>query len=432
MFFKRSQDNNTRGNDVYSDHIYSSLKDYVAWIEFNLDGTVREVNDLFLKIIGYQRNEIINQHHRMLCLASETNSPDYQMFWDNLRAGKPQKDVFTRVNKSGEQVMLDATYFPILNHQDEVVAIGKLATDISVLYNEQKQKESVLHALDRSMACIEFDVQGNILKANDNFLMTLGYQARELVGKHHRIFCDDRFYADNPDFWTSLGRGQFRTGQFLRKSKTGRDVWIEASYNPIFDATGEVVKVVKFATDITETVEANMAIAQASDLAYQTSLETAKVAKEGTQLLSDAVSISEDTSRHVEMTMDKINTLNESSSNIENMVLTISSIADQTNLLALNAAIEAARAGEYGRGFAVVADEVRQLASRTRDSTSQIESVVASNRTQLKDVTDTMDTVCETAEQGREKITQVSQVMDEIYAGAEKVSTTVANLNTQS
>ena len=428
MFFKRSQDSHASLKDLYPDYIYSSLKDYVAWIEFNLDGTVREVNDLFLGIIGYQRNEIIGQHHRLLCLASETSSPSYQTFWENLRAGKPQKDVFTRVNKSGDLVILDATYFPILNHQGEVVAIGKLATDISTLYNEQQQKESVLHALDRSMACIEFDLQGNILTANDNFLRVLGYQARELIGKNHRIFCDETFYADNPDFWSSLAKGQFRTGQFLRKSKTGHDVWIEASYNPIFGATGEVVKVVKFATDISERVEENLAIARASDLAYQTSLDTAKVTQEGIRLLTDAVNISEETSQHVEKTMDKMNVLNESSSNIENMVLTIRSIAEQTNLLALNAAIEAARAGEYGRGFAVVADEVRQLASRTQSSTSQIESVVASNRTQLNDVTGTMNQVCEIAQQGRDKITQVSQVMDEIYAGAEKVSTTVANL----
>ncbi|SJL83330.1 Biofilm dispersion protein BdlA [Vibrio palustris] len=428
MFFKRTQKKNPQA-EVYSDYIYSSLKSYVAWIEFELDGSVKDVNDLFLNILGYQREEVLHQHHQLFCLTSEVKSPNYQEFWNRLRAGEPQKDIFTRIAKDGSKVILDATYFPIINDKSEVVAVGKLATDISILFNEQQQKESVLNALDRSMSCIEFDTQGNIIDANENFLTTLGYNAREVIGKHHRIFCDGNFYAENPNFWESLAQGKFQSGQFLRKSKTGQDVWIEATYNPIFDMSGKVVKVVKFASDISISVEKNLATARASEVAYNTSRETAKVAQDGSTLLSDAVVISQNISTQVENTMGKVNVLNESSTNIEAMVATIRGIADQTNLLALNAAIEAARAGEYGRGFAVVADEVRQLASRTSGSTSQIEEVVNKNRAQLKDVTDTMENVCDTAEQGRDKITQVSQVMEDIYRGAENVSNTVASLN---
>ena len=127
---------------------------------------------------------------------------------------------------------------------------NQIIIDKDVWVNAQGQ----LDALTRSQAIIEFDLHGNILVANDNFLNTLGYTLEEVQGKHHSIFVDNKYRnsREYKEFWARLNNGEFQSGEFCRYSKTGEAVWIEASYNPIFDANNKPFKVVKFATDITE------------------------------------------------------------------------------------------------------------------------------------------------------------------------------------
>lgn len=305
----------------------------------------------------------------------------------------------------------------------------KIAADITDNQNETLAKESVLTALNRSLATIEFDPKGNIINANENFLNTIGYSLNEIVGKHHKMFCDESFYHENPSFWDDLGRGEFKTGRFPRKNRHGETIWLEATYNPIIGDDGKVAKVIKFASDITQQMHQNNAVSEAADIAYTTSVETAKIASQGSELLGDSVEVSAGISEKVKDATGKLGLLNTQSQSIEAIVLTIKNIADQTNLLALNAAIEAARAGEQGRGFAVVADEVRQLASRTNESTSEIANVVSDNKTLTDDVTSAMEEVSNIADEGMNKIAEVSTVMDEIRAGAENVSHTVMKLS---
>ena len=429
MFFKRQAKPTDANQTSHSDHVYRSITRFVPWIEFTATGEVVDVNDLFLSVLGYTRNEVVGQHHRMFCTPEYVSSSQYQSFWQSLARGEPHEGKFHRVTKSGAVVVLEATYFPIMDSQGRVTGVAKIASDITELYERDLKNEALLGALNKSLAVIEFDTKGTVLHANKNFLDLLGYSLNEVVGKSHSLFCFDDFYREYPRFWEDLGKGRFQAGQFLRRSKRGANVWIEATYNPVFDEKGKVVKVVKFASDTTTEVERNLAIAQASEVAYSTSVETAQIAQDGAKLLGQAVNVSQNISDRVGATKNKVGALNASSENIEEMVSTIKSIAEQTNLLALNAAIEAARAGEYGRGFAVVADEVRKLASRTGESTFQIESVVNENRTQLREVTDMMEQVSQISLEGSDKIAEVSQVMDEIYRGAENVSNTVANLN---
>ncbi|ELR66495.1 Methyl-accepting chemotaxis protein [Photobacterium marinum] len=408
--------------------VMASINDSIATIEFDVQGNILNANSLFLKTAGYTFDEVVGKHHSVMCFPSYANSSEYEQFWSDLRQGRSVKGTFERKNKAGETLWLEATYFPV-KVNGQVSKVMKIASDVTGSHIDSMAQESVLSALDRSQAIIEFDPKGNIITANKNFLSTVGYSLEQITGQHHRMFCDDTFYAENPSFWRDLESGNFKSGQFLRRNNYGEAVWLEATYNPIMDASGNVVKVIKFASDITKQIEKSEAVAQASDIAYSTSVETAQIAKQGSELLNDSVQVSIGISDKVKETSNKIQLLNTKSQSIEAIVSTIKEIADQTNLLALNAAIEAARAGEQGRGFAVVADEVRQLASRTSQSTSEIANVVLDNKNLTDSVTVAMDEVARIANEGMNKITEVSTVMDEIYTGAENVSQTVMNLS---
>lgn len=406
----------------------TAINKNVALIEFTPDGIVRTANDLFLKTVGYSLSEVQGQHHKIFCEEEYVRSSAYQNFWKALSEGKPQSGSFRRVKKDGSHLMLEATYFPIYDDSNTLTGYFKIATDVTSTYAEMSRQKALENALDKSMAIIEFDPDGTIVAANQNFLKAVKYSLKDVLGRHHRIFCYDRFYQDNPRFWQDLQKGRYFSGQFERKTSTGESIWIEATYNPVLDETGRVVRVIKFATDITARVKQNHAVLEVAQLSSSTAEETSQIADHGAKLLSTSVNMSEHILEKVEQATASIHALNEQSLNIEKMVSTISGIADQTNLLALNAAIEAARAGEQGRGFAVVADEVRQLASRTSQSTSEINNVVIQNRKLTKAATEQMSNVKESAIASNGQIIEVSSVMREIKEGAENVSKSVSSL----
>ena len=244
------------------------------------------------------------------------------------------------------------------------------------------------------------------------------------------MFCTEVFYEKNPHFWNELAQGQFKSGKFKRIAADGSEIWLEATYNPILDSKGNVIKIIKFASNITDRIHNNNAVTEAAAIAYESAVATAQTAKKGSEILQSSVANSDAIVSQVLKSVDLIKNLNEQSAVIGSIVSTISSIADQTNLLALNAAIEAARAGEYGRGFAVVADEVRQLAASTSSSTNEIATVVKNNQELTNDISRQITSVSDSSEQGRELIANVSEVIKEIERGADIVSQTVAELNT--
>ncbi|MGS4906892.1 methyl-accepting chemotaxis protein [Aeromonas sp. 25-248] len=408
--------------------IIEAIKAGAATVIFSPEGIIQEASTPFLALMGYGAAELIGQPHSQLCPRAWGESGDYRQFWRRLAQGEVQSGTFERVNRQGETRWLEATYFPV-KHQGRVTRVFKMASDVTEQHQRLERLEALTEALDRSRAMIEFTPNGDILHANANFLSVMGYTLGEIAGRHHRIFCDETFLREQPRFWEELARGQFKSGLFMRHNSRGQAVWLEATYNPIRDGSGKVVRVVKFASDITARIEQNHATREAARLAHSTAQETLHSAEEGAGLLRAVVQTSSLIASQVDEAIALIGQLNEQSRSIEAIVSTISAIADQTNLLALNAAIEAARAGEQGRGFAVVADEVRQLAARTSLSTDEIARVVQKNRELTARVTDDMAGVAGSAELGKQQIAGVDKLMSEIHQEADRVSQTVSALS---
>jgi methyl-accepting chemotaxis protein len=390
-----------------------AIKDNMGYIEFTPAGEVLDANDLFLSVIGYQRTDIKGKHHRLLCERNYASSQEYQTFWDELRAGQSQQGTFKRVARNGRTIWLEASYFPVRDG-DSVVKVIKVAADITQAKNALLDRNALFAALDKSLAVIEFDPKGVILTANENFLKTVNYRLADVVGKHHRMFCYEAFYRSNPNFWALLATGNFQSGQFERKNSVGTSVWLEATYNPIFDTDGKVYKVIKFASDITGRILSGR---NAVDAAASTSEETSQITTNARIVLEEAVATSTRISSQITQAAQVTDELNNQSKSISEIVSTIRAIAEQTNLLALNAAIEAARAGDQGRGFAVVADEVRKLAGRTSEATTEIAGVVSANHVLTQSIREQMEQVSTISGQGQEKIVEVSVGMKEIEQG---------------
>ncbi|WP_274615265.1 methyl-accepting chemotaxis protein [Vibrio fluvialis] len=406
----------------------SSIANSCATIYFTPEGEVVDASPLFLSTMGYTLDEIKGQHHRLFCPPELVDKPQYHQFWSDLAKGKPQRGTFLRKSKQGHDVWLEATYIPI-EQDGRVVRIMKIANDITQNFEESVDDKALLQAIHRSNAVIEFTVDGRVIDANDNFVHALGYnELREIKGQHHEIFCPPEFYKENPTFWRDLASGQVKNGLFRRVSRNGDNVWIEATYNPVFDHRGKVIKVTKIACDITERMERQLAIQKAAEVAHSTSVETAQVSERGASILKQNLSNSEKISSDIRRSSGLVDDLNTQSEEISKIVTTIKSIADQTNLLALNAAIEAARAGDHGRGFAVVADEVRTLASRTTRSTEEINTMVDRNNQLVGNVRSSMVEVTEQATRNADLIAEASEIIHEILKGADYVSHVVGDL----
>ena len=237
--------------------IYQALDRVQAIIEFELDGTVVSANENFLGLFGYEVNEVIGKHHRMFCDPAYVESDAYAEFWKKLGRGEFQMAEFKRLAKGGREIWLQASYNPVLDKDGKPVRVVKFATDVTASKLQIAEYEGKIRAIERAQAVIEFELDGTVITANENFLNIFGYKLDEVVGKHHRIFCDPG-YAESLEyarFWQKLGRGEYEADEFKRLTRDGAEVWLQASYNPIFDMEGRPLKVVKFASDITVEVQ---------------------------------------------------------------------------------------------------------------------------------------------------------------------------------
>ena len=243
----------SNNDDLHLQGMVDAMHRAQAVIEFDLNGTILTANDNFLKTLGYDLGEIQGRHHKMFCDPQLVASDAYRDFWMQLAMGEFITGEFQRFGKNRREVWINASYNPILDADGKPLKVVKFATDITAEKLRTAEQDGKLAAIDRSQAVIEFELDGTILTANDNFLDVTGYALDEIKGRHHRIFCDPDYAGSGTykSFWADLAEGRFATGEFQRFGKNGREVWINASYNPILDSRGRPFKVVKFATDIT-------------------------------------------------------------------------------------------------------------------------------------------------------------------------------------
>ncbi|MBN0980705.1 PAS domain-containing methyl-accepting chemotaxis protein [Pseudomonas hygromyciniae] len=399
--------------------LLDAIERSMAVIEFDLQGNVLRANDNFLKTMGYRADQVVGQPHRLFCTQAFARSADYGQLWTQLRNGQFQSGTFERVAADGHSVWLEASYNPVRDQAGRVVKIVKYALDVSARMQAESEANAKLEAIDRAMAVIEFNLDGSIITANQNFLQRLGYSLAQIQGKHHRLFCKPELAnsQEYSDFWHRLNQGELFSGQFERITHAGQTLWLEANYNPVYDASGRLCKIVKFASDVTAMVEKHAEDAQSATQAYHISLQTREIAEKGAEVIQQTASGIHDIAADIESSSSLIAKLGERSQQITTIVNTIRAIADQTNLLALNAAIEAARAGDQGRGFAVVADEVRQLAARTSGSTAEISSMIEMIQSETRQAIDSMDNTRERAAQGVDLANQAGTVILQIREG---------------
>ncbi|MCE4222283.1 PAS domain S-box protein [Methylobacterium sp. C25] len=418
-----------------------------AVIEFDLTGKILVANENFLSAVGYTLPEIAGRHHNMFVEPGYKDSAEYQIFWERLRAGQYQAGQFKRVSKSGAEIWIEASYNPLFDSAGKPYRIVKFATDITRQKAEDADRAGQVAAIGKSQGVIAFDLDGTISDANENFLSVVGYRLDEIKGRHHSMFVEAGYRAD-PDysaFWAALKQGNYQAGQYKRIAKGGREVWIQASYNPILDASGRPYKVVKFATDITEQVgllaklrvmidhnfgEIDQAVGRSS-LESRTALEAARntsgsvgtMAAATEELAASVAEVSESMQKsqaatdsafeRVREASDYTKRLSDAAGSMSGIVGLINTIAAQINLLALNATIEAARAGDAGRGFAVVAQEVKSLASQAARATDQINGEIEGIQTVSTEVVGALDSIRDSVDVMRNHVVATAAAVEE-------------------
>lgn len=432
-----------------------------AMIEFDLSGNILAANTNFLSAVGYTLPEIVGRHHSMFVEPGHQDSAEYRDFWNRLRGGAFEAGQFKRFGKGGNEIWIEASYNPLIGRDGKPTKVVKFATDITRQKAEDAERVGQVAAIRKAQAVIEFTLDGVILDANENFLATVGYRLDEIKGKHHSMFVEPA-YRSNPEyaaFWAALKRGEYQAAQYKRYGKDGKEVWIQASYNPIFDPSGRPYKVIKFATDITAQIslldklrcmidtnfgEIDQAITR-STRESGTAMEAAKTTQGNVRMIADASeelaksvteiaesmakskSVTDSAYEHATTAGGFTKRLTESAAAMTGIVGLIQNIAGQINLLALNATIESARAGEAGRGFAVVAQEVKNLASQAAKATEQITEEINGVQSVSSEVVNALESIRHSVETMRNHVVTTVAAVEQQSALTRDMSANMQN-----
>jgi len=354
-----------------------------AVIEFSLDGKVLNANENFLKTLGYTLEEIRGQHHSTFVEAKDSQSPEYRTFWEKLGRGEYDAGQYKRIGKGGKEIWIQASYNPIMDMNGKPFKVVKYATDITQQKLKTADFEGQLAAISKAQAVIEFSLDGKVLNANENFLKTLGYMLEEIRGRHHSMFVDakDSQSLEYRMFWDKLGRGEYDAGQYKRIGKGGKEVWIQASYNPILDMNGNPFKVVKYATDVTAQVLAS----QALQLAVQETQEVVAAAKEN------------DLTRRIPLVGK--------SGDIESLCGGINGLLD--NMVSVISEIKQA-AREVTNASAEISTSTTDLSQRTEEQAASLEETSAS----MEEIASTVKKNAENAQQANQSASTTRDVAD--------------------
>jgi methyl-accepting chemotaxis protein len=487
--------------------------------EFGMDGRVLNANENFLTVMGYALDEIRGQHHSVLVDAAARQNPEYRMLWDKLARGEFDGGQYRRVSKDGWEVWIQASYNPIADAHGKLFKVVEYATDITEQKLRTADYEGQLAAIGKAQAVIEFNVDGTIRSLNDNFSTMFGYTNADLQGRHHSTLVDPEESAGSEyrAFWVNLARGEAVSSRCKRIAQDGRQVWVQASYNPIHDANGRPFKVVMYATDVTT----QMLMAHQLEIAVKQTQITVKAAIDGdlsaripiggktgeiealcrgvnamldntvelvrrvktaaAEVQTGAEEISKGNLNLSQRTEEQASSLEETASSMEEMTSTVRQTADnagqanqlamaarqqaekggavvnsaitamgginsaskkiadiigvideiafQTNLLALNAAVEAARAGEQGRGFAVVATEVRNLAGRSATAAKEIKALIQDSVARVDAGSKLVDESGRTLEDIVSAVKKVTDIVAEIASASREQSSGIEQVN---
>jgi methyl-accepting chemotaxis protein len=387
-----------------------------AVIEFDSEGTILHANEIFLKLMGYQLRELRGKHHSIFVDPSVRGSAEYRAFWAKLGRGEADSGEYKRIASDGHELWLEASYYPIRDSLGRVRKVVKYASDITASRDRRADAAGKLAAIDKVQAVIEFNLDGTVIDANDNFLRVMGYTIQEVRGQHHRMFVEHS-YADSAEyreFWAKLGRGEYDANQYKRIAKGGREVWIQASYNPILDAVGKPLKVVKYATDVTEQVrfaaslrsavaETQAAVNAASqgDLTQRVSTEgktgelasltksvnalidlvsslVRQIQSAAEQVHGGALEISSGNSNLSQRTSEQAASLEETASSMEEMATTVKQTAAnaaQANQLAIAACAKAETGGEVVGSAVTAMSGINAASSKIADIIGVIDSI---------------------------------------------------------
>ena len=391
-----------------------------AVIEFEMDGTIRWANDNFLTTLGYTLDEIKGKHHSMFADASYATSPEYAEFWAKLNKGQYDAGEYKRIGKGGKEVWIQASYNPIMDDSGKPFKVVKYATDITAQKLQTADFQGQLDAIGKSQAVIEFEMDGTIRWANDNFLTTLGYTLDEIKGKHHSMFAESS-YATSPEyaaFWAKLNKGQFDAGEYKRLGKGGKEVWIQASYNPIFDPSGKPYKVVKYATDITAQKELQRQVAENAE---RERIAAEELQRKVEQLLEVAVAAGQGDLTQA-ITVDGIDSMGQLATGFREMIRNISQTLEQVN----------GGANQIDAGSSQIASASQSLASGASEQAASLEEISASLEELAAMTSQTADNAVQatslseesqqSAMKGQSEMNVMSQAMDEIKASSSEIS----------